>query len=91
MDTFNFQVKIVTMPHHFESLHTGYLLDNTYNSTVNSILQPSALHQETRTQLWPNGATLEEKLWGPKSELNRITDFISSIGLDFISSIGLEV
>ena len=62
--------------------HTPDCPCETGPHTPEHILQSCPLHQETRMQLWPNGATLEEKLWSPKSELNRTTDVMSSIGLE---------
>ena len=34
-------------------------------------------NQYARTQRWPQGATLAEKLWGSKQDLMKTIDFIS--------------
>ena len=62
--------------------HTPDCPCETGPHTPEHVLQSCPLHQAERTQQWPNGATLAEKLWGPKENLIETTNFISSIGLD---------
>ena len=50
--------------------------------TPEHVLQDCPLHHDLRIQLWPEGATLGDKLWGPKSMLETTAKFISSTGLE---------
>lgn len=61
--------------------HTDDCPCGTGPQTPEHILQSCPLHQEARTQHWPNGATLAEKLWGTKEDLMETTDFITRTGL----------
>ena len=55
--------------------------DSTYPRAHPAVL-PSSSRNADAAVAQLNGATLEEKLWGLKSELIKTTDFISSIGLE---------
>ena len=62
--------------------HTPDCTCQTGPQTPEHILQSCPLYQDARTQHWPHGATLAEKLWGNREELTKTTKFISSTGLD---------
>lgn len=62
--------------------HTPDCTCQTGPQTPEHILQSCPLYQDARTQHWPSGATLAEKLWGNKTNLTTTTNYISSIGLD---------
>lgn len=70
---------------HMHRLGLSYTPDcpcDTGPHTPEHVLQTCPLHQDLRTQLWPNGATLADKLWGNKPELEKTTTFISSAKLE---------
>ena len=62
--------------------HTPNCPCETGPHTPEHVLQDCPLHQDLRTQLWPDGATLTGKLWGTKNDLLQTTHFISSAGLE---------
>ena len=62
--------------------HTPNCPCETGPHTPEHVLQDCPLHQDLRTQLWPDGATLAGKLWGTKMDLLQTTHFISSAGLE---------
>ena len=45
-------------------------------------MQSCPLYKEARTQHWPQGATLAERLWGSKEELLQAASFSNTITLD---------
>ena len=50
--------------------------------TPQHVQQSCPLYKEARTQHWPQGATLAEKLWGSTEDLLLTTSFINTIKLD---------
>ena len=50
--------------------------------TPEHILQSCPLYQAERSCLWPQGATLQEKLWGTKDQLVTTATFISSLKIE---------
>ena len=62
--------------------HTPDCPCETGPQTPEHILQSCPLHQDTRTQHWPHGATLAEQLWGTKRDLETTTNFITQTRLD---------
>ncbi|KAK7097475.1 hypothetical protein V1264_004448 [Littorina saxatilis] len=62
--------------------HTPNCLCETGPQTPEHILQTCPLHQEARTDHWPQGATLQEQLWGTKDSLILTTSFIQATKLE---------
>ena len=62
--------------------HTTDCPCETCPQTPEHILQSCPLYQDAWTQHWPHGATLEEKLWGTKQDLETTTNFITHTRLD---------
>ena len=62
--------------------HTPDCPCSTGPHTPEHVLQTCPLHLDLKIQLWPNGATLAEKLWGNKQQLETTTKFISSAKLE---------
>ena len=62
--------------------HTPNCPCDTGPHTPEHILQSCPQYQDLRTQQWPHGATIAEKLWGTKQDLTKTTDFISSTSLE---------
>ncbi|KAK7109255.1 hypothetical protein V1264_013328 [Littorina saxatilis] len=62
--------------------HTPDCSCETGPQTPEHILQSCPLYQDARTQHWPHGATLAEKLWGTKQDLDTTTNFITHIRLE---------
>ncbi|KAK7097663.1 hypothetical protein V1264_004608 [Littorina saxatilis] len=62
--------------------HTPNCLCETGPQTPEHILQTCPLHQEARTDRWPQGATLQEQLWGTKDSLILTTSFIQATKLE---------
>ncbi|KAK7092003.1 hypothetical protein V1264_009614 [Littorina saxatilis] len=56
--------------------HTPDCSCETGPQTPEHILQSCPIYQDARTQYWPHGATLAEKLWGTKQDLDTTTNFI---------------
>ena len=50
--------------------------------TPEHVLQDCPLHHDLRIKLWPEGASLEYKLWGPKPNLETTANFISGTRLE---------
>ncbi|KAK7092395.1 hypothetical protein V1264_008143 [Littorina saxatilis] len=62
--------------------HTPNCPCETGPQTPEHILQTCPLHQEARTDHWPQGATLQEQLWGTKGSLILTTSFIQATKLE---------
>ncbi|KAK7093477.1 hypothetical protein V1264_007222 [Littorina saxatilis] len=62
--------------------HTPNCPCETGPQTPEHILQTCPLHQEARTDHWPQGATLQEQLWGTKDSLILTTSFIQATKLE---------
>ncbi|KAK7093513.1 hypothetical protein V1264_007248 [Littorina saxatilis] len=58
--------------------HTPNCPCETGPQTPEHILQTCPLHQEARTDHWPQGATLQDQLWGTKHSLILTTSFIQA-------------
>ena len=61
--------------------HTPECPCGTGLQNAEHILQWCPLHREARNLAWPHGATMEEKLWGPKPLLQITAQFIRETGL----------
>ena len=49
--------------------------------TTEHVLQSCPLHEALRHQMWPDGAPVSVKLYGPLEELRRTAAFIGGTGL----------
>ena len=45
------------------------------------VLQDCPIYSEHRQAMWPDGATLQQKLWGSKEDLDTTARFLTSTGL----------
>ena len=53
----------------------------TENQTTEHILQRCPAYQHLRQQIWSDGTSLHQKLYGKKEELERTVGFIQQAGL----------
>ena len=58
----------------------------TENQTTEHILQKCPAYQHLRQQIWSDGTSLHQKLYGKKEELERTVGFIQQDGLSVQSS-----
>ena len=62
--------------------HTPDCPCNTGPETPEHILQHCPLHHDIRVQCWPQGSTLQEKLWGPRNNLTETASFIKQAKIE---------
>ena len=53
----------------------------TEDQTIEHILQRCSAYQHLRQQIWSDGTSLHQKLYGKKEELERTVSFIKQAGL----------
>ena len=67
--------------HRLKISHTDQCQCGTGTQTPAHILQNCPAHNALRRQTWPEGAELQDKLWGCREDLEKTVDFVRVAGL----------